>query len=311
VYLQHFRLNRAPFHITPDPEFLYSSPSHREALASILYGIEQKKGFIAVVGEVGVGKTTVLRAFTERADREKLRIVYLFNANLTFKGLIQTICRELDLPSDTEDFFELVPRLHEHLIEEYRAGRTVALIIDEAQNMPVETLESLRMLSNLETTKDKLIQIVICGQVELDYLLNLKQLRQLKQRIVVRAVISPLTPAEAEEYIRHRLSRAGCTRRIPFAKPALKEIIRHSRGIPRMINILCDNALLTAFGNRQDKVTRDVVKEVIADRDGAKRPAFRKWALAVLLPLLFIALGMWIRSTLANGTILIGKYFIF
>lgn len=311
MYLKHFHLSRHPFHITPDPEFLYSSPSHREALAAVIYGIEQKKGFIAVVGEVGVGKTTVLRTFTERADKEKLKLIYLFNANITFKTLVRTICRELDLHADSEDYFDLVPRLHEALIEQYRSGRTVVLIIDEAQNMPIETLENLRMLSNLETTKDKLLQIVLCGQVELDYMLNLQQLRQLKQRIVIRTVISPLTSGESEEYIRHRLSRAGCTRRIPFAKSALKEIIRHARGIPRMINILCDNALVTAFGYRQDKVTRKIVKEVIIDRDGRKRSAFQKWALAILSSLLLLALGLWIRSTMMGGTTRIGKYLSF
>jgi general secretion pathway protein A len=297
MYLQHFHLARHPFHITPDPEFLYSSPSHREALASVTYGIEARKGFLALVGDVGVGKTTVLRTFTEKADKEKLKIIYLFNANITFKNLVKTLCSELGLPSDTEDYFELVPTLHQALIEQYRQGRNVALIVDEAQNMPLETLENLRMLSNLETTKDKLIQIVLCGQIELDYLLNLQQLRQLRQRIVIRAVISPLTPAESVEYIRHRLARAGCTRRIPFTKAALKEIIRHARGVPRIINILCDNALLTAFGSRQEKVDGNIVKEVIIDRVGKQGILLPRWAVAVLLTLLLAVVGVWIRIT--------------
>jgi len=314
VYLKHFHLTKPPFHITPDPEFLYSSHSHREALASVIYGINERKGFLALVGEVGVGKTTVLRAFTERADKENLKVVYLFNANLTFKSLVKTLCAELDLPADTEDYFELVPRLHEALIEQYRLGRNVVLIVDEAQNMPVETLENLRMLSNLETTKDKLIQIVLCGQIELDYMLSLHQLRQLKQRIVLRAVISPLTPRESEEYIRHRLARAGCTRRFPFTKTALKEIVRHARGIPRILNILCDNALLTAFGYRKEKVDRDIVKEVIIDRGEKRGPAFQRWAvvgLALLLGLLLAASGYWIGSTKLAGTIMLGKHFPF
>src|SRR5512134_468689 len=311
MYLRHFHLARHPFHITPDPEFLYSSPSHREALASVTYGIEARKGFLALVGDVGVGKTTVLRAFTEKADREKLKIIYLFNANITFKSLVKTLCGELGLPSDTEDYFELVPTLHQALIEQYRQGRNVALIVDEAQNMPLETLENLRMLSNLETTKDKLIQIVLCGQIELDYLLNLQQLRQLRQRIVVRAVISPLTSAETVEYIRHRLARAGCTRRIPFTKTALKEIVRHARGVPRIINILCDNALLTAFGSRQENVDRNIVKEVIIDRVGRRGIPFPRWAVAVLLTLLLAAFGVWIRVAGMDGMTRVGKYLAF
>lgn len=311
MYLQHFHLTRHPFHITPDPEFLYTSPSHREALASVMYGIEARKGFLALVGDVGVGKTTVLRTFTEKADKEKLKIIYLFNANVTFKNLVKTLCGELGLPSDTEDYFELVPTLHQALIEQYRQGRNVALIVDEAQNMPLETLENLRMLSNLETTKDKLIQIVLCGQVELDYLLNLQQLRQLKQRIVIRCVISPLTAEQSAEYIRHRLARAGCTRRIPFTKTALREIIRHARGVPRIINILCDNALLTAFGRRLERVDKDAVKEVIVDRGGKRGAVFPRWAVVVLLTLLVAAFGVWIGITGMSGTIRIGKYLAF
>jgi len=259
--------------------------------------------------------STVLRAFTEKADKEKLKIIYLFNANMTFKALVKTLCAELDVPSDTEDYFEIVPKLHEALIEQYRLDRNVVLIIDEAQNMPIETLENLRMLSNLETTKDKLIQIVLCGQVELDYMLSLQQLRQLKQRIVLRAVISPLTPLESEEYIRHRLARAGCTRTIPFTKTALKEIVRHARGIPRILNILCDNALLTTFGYRKTKVDRNIVKEVIIDRGEKKRPAAQRWAVAALLgallALLLAASGYWIGSKGMAGAMLPGKYFPF
>jgi general secretion pathway protein A len=311
MYLKYFQLAKAPFHITPDPEFLYSSPSHREALASVIYGVEQRKGFIAIVGEVGVGKTTVLRTYLERADKARQRIVYLFNANLTFKSLIRTLCTELGLSSESEDYFDLVPRLHEALIEEYREGRNVVLIIDEAQNMPIETLENLRMLSNLETTKDKLLQIVLCGQIELDYMLNLHQLRQLAQRIVVRAVISPLTPEESVEYIRHRLARAGCKRRIPFTKMAIKAIVRHARGIPRIINILCDNALITAFGYRQEKVTANIAKEVIIDRKRKKGFAFPRWAVALLLLVLVVAFGLWFSSSRIGGTILIGKYISF
>ncbi len=311
MYCQRFRLTKNPFHVTPDPEFLYQSPTHREALASIVYGIDERKGFIAVTGEVGVGKTTILRAYMERADREKNRIIYLFNANITFKGLIVTLCRELGVSAETEDYFDLVPRLHEALIEEYRNGRNTVLIIDEAQNMPVDTLENLRMLSNLETTRDKLLQIVLCGQIELEYMLSLRQLRQLNQRIVVRAVISPLTREESLEYIRHRLARAGCRRGIPFTKSALRRIVRHAGGIPRIINIVCDNALITAYGCRTEKVTAAMVKEVVIERKGRRRAGIPRWAYALLALILAGTLGLWLSATKMADALSVGKYISF
>ena len=165
MYLDFYRLKKNPFHITPDPEFLFLSSSHKEASASLIYGIEERKGFIAITGEIGVGKTTILRSYLESADPQMLKVVYIFNSMLPFESLLKQIFNELGLvAAEGDDVPELVSHLHQFLIEEYKHDRNVALIIDEAQNMPVETLENLRMLSNLETSKDKLIQIVMVGQ---------------------------------------------------------------------------------------------------------------------------------------------------
>ncbi len=230
MYASFYKLSKEPFHITPDPEFFYLSPSHKEALGSIMYGVSGRKGFVLITGEVGVGKTTVIRSYLEQTDRKKLKIVYLFNANVSFTGLLKTIYQELGILALTEDVFELVNQLHEVLIEEYKKGNNVVLIIDEAQNMPVETLENLRMLSNLETSTDKLIQIVFSGQPEFEEKLNLRELRQLKQRIAVKATILPLTEEESLAYIRHRLAKVSSGNPSLFTQGALKKIVKQARG---------------------------------------------------------------------------------
>jgi general secretion pathway protein A len=277
MYLDFYNLKKEPFHITPDPEFLFLSPSHKEALASIIYGIEQKKGFVEIVGGVGLGKTTVLRSYLEQADRDKLRIIYVFNAGISFENLLKTIYGDLGLPGDAEDTFAMVNKLHESLIVEYEQGRNVVLIIDEAQNMPIETLENLRMLSNLETSTDKLMQIILIGQTELDEILNLHQLRQLKQRIAIRAVISPLTFPESLAYVNHRLSIAGMMDTPVFTAAALQHIVRCAHGIPRIINILCDNALITGLGYEVKPISAKIAKEIIADFEGKKKTSSVKW----------------------------------
>jgi len=277
MYLPYYNLKKQPFHITPDPEFLYLSPSHKEALAGIIYGIEQRKGFIAIIGAVGVGKTTILRSYLEGADRSHLKIIYVFHANLSFEGLIRTIYQELGVPAESDDVLELVNKLYEILIEEYKQGATVVLVIDEAQNMPVDTLENLRMLSNLETSKDKLIQIVLVGQPEFEEKLNLNVLRQLKQRLAVRSTILPLTKQESMEYIKFRLQKAGSNSRAVFTASALKKISSRAKGVPRVINILCDNSLITGFGYQKKPVPAKIVKEIIRDLDGKRRSSVARW----------------------------------
>ena len=297
MYLGFYGLKKQPFHITPDPEFLYLSPSHKEALAAIIYGIEERKGFVTITGAVGVGKTTILRSYLDSAKTKRLKIIYIFNARLTFEGLLKTIYRELNLPIESDDTVEMVNRLYEVLIEEYKQENTVVLVVDEAQNMPVDTLESLRMISNLETSKDKLIQIVLVGQLEFEEELNLDRLRQLKQRLAIRSTILPLTKEESLEYIKFRLQKAGSPSALVFSTPALKEIIRKSAGIPRLLNVLCDNALITGFGYQKKPVTKSIVKEIIRDLDGSKRSSPRRWQVPATVALVGMLAGaFWVSS---------------
>ena len=300
MYRDFYHLHKQPFHITPDPEFLFLSPSHREAFAAIIYGIEQRKGFLAITGEVGVGKTTILRAYLEKTGHEQHRIIYVFNAAVSFSGLLKLILGEFGVAASEDDPFEMVNRLHHLLIDEYQNNRNVVLIIDEAQNMPVATLESLRMLSNLETSEDKLLQIILVGQPELARLLDLHELRQLRQRIAVRCQIDPLTRAESLAYIQHRLARAATHGGVIFAPGALPPIIKEARGIPRIINILCDNTLLTGFGYQQKPITRKIVKEVVAEHRGSKPRLRRRWWLAPFAVAAVVVLTILVGFLLAS-----------
>jgi general secretion pathway protein A len=291
MYLNFFNFNKQPFHITPDPDFLYLSPSHKEALAAVIYGIEQRKGFVAITGAVGVGKTTILRSYLGKAERKGLRIIYLFNSGLSFEGLLKTIFQELGVVTECSDLMGMVSKLYEVLVEEYRQGNTVVLIVDEAQNMPVETLESLRMISNLETSKDKLIQIVLAGQPEFGEMLNLERLRQFKQRLAIRSTILPLTNGESLEYIKFRLRKACPDPSSVFTPQALQKIIRKARGIPRVLNILCDNALITACGYQKRPVNKKIAKEIIRDFEGSSRSwVSRKWVTGTVTAALIVVL---------------------
>ena len=293
MYQKFYNLTKEPFHITPDPRFLYLSESHKQALASMIYGIEKRKGFVAITGGVGVGKTTIVRAYLEKARAADLKVIYVFQANITFKDLVKTIYREFGLELATDNLVDMVNGLHLALIELYRQGKTVVIIIDEAQNVPMETLENLRMLSNLETPTEKLVQVVLVGQTELDELLEKHQLRQLKQRIAIRAHIAPLSAEDSLAYIEHRLSVAGHNNSSIFDKRALDIIIKEADGVPRKLNILCDNALITGFGLQKNPVTASIVKEVVADFASPRKeqPRIRRWRIAVLIGLgLFAAL---------------------
>ena len=296
MYLDFYRLNREPFRITPDPEFLYLSPGHKEALAAIAYGVEQRKGIIAVTGEVGTGKTTILRYYLDKADPERLKSAYLFNPNVSFTALMQTIFRELGIPPGSGEAGGMVDRFHQYLIEEYVKDNAVVLFIDEAQNTPVETLENLRMLSNLESSADKLLQIVLCGQPELERLLGRDELRQLKSRIAVRADIPPLSRKESLAYFRHRMSISSKEGSDIFTRAALERIVRKAKGNPRSINILCDNALITGYGSGEKKVTFRTAGEIIADMEGRTDPGIPVWALASIGLFLFLAAGFWVYA---------------
>jgi general secretion pathway protein A len=292
MYLDFYHLKKAPFHITPDPEFLFLSPSHKAALGALVYGIEERQGFVALIGEVGLGKTTILRSYLERVDQSQLKPIYIFNSNVSFSDLLKTLCREFGIEVLTEDVADTVNRLHQVLIEEYKQGRNVVLIVDEAQHMPIETLEHLRMLSNLETSTQKLIQIVLVGQPEFDDKLNNHALRQLKQRLVIRGTISPLSDEESRDYILYRLAKVVMVDEPIFTKGALREIIKHAKGTPRVLNILCTNALIQGFGYHKRRISTKIVKEVIADYTGKKpqrlwRPRIAVAGITALLGALF------------------------
>ena len=306
MYLAYYGLKREPFHTTPDPSFLFLSPSHKEALGAIIYGIEKRKGFIAIIGEVGVGKTSILRAYLEQKVSQKQKTVYLFNPVLSFHDLLIAIFRGLEIEPKYEAVPDLVNQLHEVLVAEYQAGGTVVLAIDEAQNMPVETLENLRMLSNLETSTDKLIQIILLGQPELSSLLSQPALRQFQQRIALWATICALTEEESRTFIEHRIARA-CTVGAPllfaenetapvlFTKSALTLIARQAEGIPRRINVLCDNALITGFGRQCKPVSASVVREIIGDvksRDLSDSKPNLRWAVAIGVAIFFLILSI-------------------
>lgn len=292
MYLDFYRLKQAPFHITPDPHFLFLSPGHKAALGAMIYGIDARQGFVAITGEVGLGKTTIVRAYLERVDTRQLRTICIFNANIAFPELLQVIAQEFGLTCPADDPFSLVNQLHTVLINEYQQGRNVALLIDEAQNMPIETLEHLRMLSNLETATQKLLQIVLIGQPELDHKLNRHELRQLKQRIVLHVTIAPLTAEQSWAYVYHRLERASLSDEPIFTKQALKMLIKAAKGTPRVLNTLCSNALIAGFGYQQKPVTHKVAREVIADFQGqgqvvSHRRRLVYVAMAILLAGLF------------------------
>jgi general secretion pathway protein A len=298
MYLNFYGLHKEPFNLTPDPEFFFLGEENQQALASLIYGIEKRKGCIAITGEVGVGKTTMVRSYLEESRDSGLKVVYVFNSNLSFPALVKIIYQELGLAVESDDLSELVNGLHLALIEAYQQGINVALIIDEAQNMPVETLENLRMLSNLETVKDKLIQIILIGQQELAEILEGDRLRAFRQRIFIRLALGPFGFEESEAYIKHRLAKAGGGETPIFTRKALYRIIEEAQGIPRIINILCDNALITGFGYRKKPVDIKVALEIIKDFRGREATEFKKPVRALLpayglvLALLLLAGGL-------------------
>jgi general secretion pathway protein A len=293
MYLDFYLLKKEPFHVTPDPEFLFLSPSHKAALRALVYGVEERQGFVALLGEVGLGKTTILRSYLERVDQSQLKPIHLLYPNLSFRELLHTLCQECGLEGTTENIAETITRLHHVLIGEYQQGRNVALLVDEAQHMPLETLEQLLLLSNLETSTQKLLQIVLVGQPEFEAKLNAQALRQLKQRLVIRATIVPLTAEESRDYILHRLAKVRLVDNPIFTRGALQAIITQAQGIPRVLNILCTNALIQGFVNGQPRISMKIAQEVIAEYTGKKpRQRWRPWV-AVAGALALLAVWHW------------------
>jgi general secretion pathway protein A len=268
VYLDYYRLREAPFNITPDPRFLFFSEKHQEAFNHLLYGIRERKGFIELTGEVGAGKTTICRKLLEELG-PNYKTALILNPCLTGDQLLQAIALEFDLQVFSLDRVFFMQALNHFVLDQANQGNDVVLIIDEAQNLSDQLLEQVRMLSNLETDHQKLMQIILMGQPELRDKLAQPSLRQLRQRITVRYHLNPLTPEETACYVNHRLTQAGANGHPRFDEAALKLIHKQTGGVPRLINALCDKAMLAGFVTQTDVLTKKMVKLAIAELDGA------------------------------------------
>jgi general secretion pathway protein A len=271
MYCDYYGFREKPFNITPNPRFIFLSKNHRDAFAHLLYGLDTRAGFIELTGEVGTGKTTLLRTFLNRLDNGNNRTALIFNPCLSALELLRSINREFGLPFENLSKGDLLETLNVFLLEQRLAGRNVVLVIDEAQNLEPEVLEQVRLISNLETETDKLLQIVLSGQPELLELLGRPELRQINQRITVRYHLRPMDLEDTGKYINHRLELAGRWRAAVFTRSALKKVFRYSRGIPRLINIACDRALLVGFAEDQREITGKMAANAIAELDGGGR----------------------------------------
>ena len=266
IYCEHFSLKREPFNITPDPGFLYLSESHKEALAQLVYGIKGRRGFVVLTGEVGTGKTTLIHCLLNEINGNT-KTAMVFNIVVGAKDLLRYVCEKFEIfsPEDGHrEIHEYLYALERFLLECYRIGKNAALIIDEAQNLSTEVLENVRLLSNFETANDKLLQIFLVGQPELGIRLNASELRQLKQRIALRHHLRPLNTIECKDYIARRLEVAEGKISL-FTPEAIESIHEYSGGIPRLVNILCDNGLLTAYALRRPAVDSVMIDEVARD----------------------------------------------
>lgn len=264
MYNAHFNFREAPFGVTPDPQFYYSNAVYQEAWATLRYGIAARKGFILITGEAGTGKTTLLRK-AMRAFGSNIKTAYISSTMVGYTDLLRLILTDLGLPACTDNKSTIIERLTEYLIDQFKAGNIVALLIDEAQNLRLETLEELRLLGNLETDKDKLLQIVLVGQPELEQKLDQSELRQLRQPLVLRCRLKPVRRDEVKSYMNSRLQTIGHRSEDLFDPDAVEKIALYSSGIPRLINLICDNALRAAFALSKRKISADIVEEVTED----------------------------------------------
>src|SRR6266704_1748445 len=273
MYLTFYGLNEKPFNTTPDPKFLYLTPGHREALAQLVYSVRENRGFLVLTGEVGTGKTTLLQAFLRRLDG-KAAVAYVFNSMLPFEGLLEYVLEELKVPEPGSSPAQRLLALRRFMLDRRRAGQSTVLVLDEAQNLDVPTLERIRMLSNFETPTEKLLQILLVGQPELRAKLQRPELRQLQQRIELQCSLPPLSPEQTRDYIQTRLRVAGARVLDLFSDRAQTRIAKYSRGIPRRVNILCDHCLVIGYADQRRRIGVDVVDQAIAALDGpTRRPA--------------------------------------
>jgi len=285
MYKSFFGLKESPFNVNPDPRFLYLTKQIEETLTGLMYGIQTRKGFVTLTGEVGTGKTTLINRLLDWLRHRRARTASLFNSRMNTNQLFDFILAEFDIVCDSKSKSQQLMKLNHWLLERYRNGETVVLIIDEAQNLTFPVLEEIRLLTNLETSTEKLLQIVLSGQPELEERLKLPELRQLRQRIMLRCKTLTLTKEETCEYVLERLKTAGADSDTIFTPKALEAIHLYSLGIPRVVNLLCEHSLVNAFVENQRSIEPRIVEEVareflldevepIAPSDGAKSDVF-------------------------------------
>jgi len=267
VYLEYYGLTEPPFDITPNPRFLFYSAKHREAYNHLLYGIRERKGFVQLTGEVGAGKTTLCRAMLEQLNGDYSTALIL-NPVLDADGLIKAVAMEFGLPVNCLDRLDTLAVINEFLLQQVERGKDTVLIIDEAQDLTDELLEQVRLLSNLELDDRKLLQIVLMGQPELRDRLNNPRLRQLRQRITVRYHLQPLSRPETNQYIQHRLEVSGANGAPHFTQPALWRIYHYSDGIPRLVNAVCDKALLAGFVQQREEIDYRMINRAVRELEG-------------------------------------------
>lgn len=296
MYTSYFGLNENPFSIAPDPLYLYMSEHHREAFAHLKYGVKSDGGFVLLTGEVGAGKTTLCRSLLEQLP-ENVVIAYVLNPKVSVIELLETICDELHITRPEQGSIkQLVDRLNSYLLEANAHGRKTVLIIDEAQNLSIDVLEQLRLLTNLETNRYKLLQIVLLGQPELLQILNRQEMRQLSQRVTARCHLGPLDAGEIGSYIRHRLNIAGCNRPL-FPDTLNKTIWQLTGGIPRLINLVCDRALLGAYALECQQVDSKILNQAAGEVLGDLQPSRQRITAPVMglttFVLVLVIFGFW------------------
>jgi general secretion pathway protein A len=268
MYKQFFGLRANPFNVNPDPRFLFMTQHAKEALACLTYGIQSRKGFVLLTGEVGTGKTTLLNKLQDWLLRQRVKTAFIFNPHLDVPQFLDFMMTDFGISGGGSGMkSQVLVRLNQWLLERYRSGETAVLIVDEAQNLSPEVLEEIRLLTNLETSTEKLLQIVLSGQPELELKLNKPELRQLRQRITLRSRTHPLTAEETRHYIAQRLHIAGADGTPIFTPEAIELVHLHSQGIPRVINLLCEHALIGAFADQQKMVAGPVIEVVAQEFD--------------------------------------------
>jgi general secretion pathway protein A len=265
MYNAFFGFAENPFNMSPDPSFLFRSPQHEEVLANLIYGVQSRKGFIALTGEVGTGKTTMLECLRDFLSAQNIAFASLFNSRLTVEQFFELLAYDLDLRCDRHSKTEVLLSLNNLLLDRANLGRTTVLIVDEAHNLNWDVLEEIRLLGNLENRRGKLIQIVLAGQPELDRKLEDPEYRQLKQRIALRCTLRGFSAAESAAYVDSRMARAGVPGQTIISASLIEEIHHRTQGIPRLINAICDNLLLTSFAMESKSANLEMLDEVTAD----------------------------------------------